>query len=165
MMRYTSTLSRLSLMLSFALAACSRQAIGTLLSEIATAARPTGELREDVLLSSALGVRKHLVVYLPPSYAKDTTRRFPVVYYLHGLYGSETDWVSKGSLDVTADSLFDRGTPEMILVMPDGDDGWYTTWDRQVPFRTCADTVSSAPPFKCVVTLGKRSATGPVALT
>lgn len=26
-----------------------------------------------------------VVVYLPPSYASDTSRRYPVLYYLHGL--------------------------------------------------------------------------------
>jgi putative tributyrin esterase len=74
-----------------------------------------------------------------------------VAYYLHGLSGSETDWVSKGSLDVTADSLFAVGTPEMIVVMPDGDDGWYTTWTNQVDYRTCADTLhNEAPDRYCV---------------
>jgi len=107
----------------------------------AGSAWPTGTVHEDVFFSSALGVRKHLVVYLPPSYGTDSTRRYPVAYYLHGLSGTETDWVSKGSIDVTADSLFAAGTPEMIVVLPDGDDGWYTTWVNQISYRTCADTL------------------------
>jgi S-formylglutathione hydrolase FrmB len=102
---------------------------------------PNGAIHEDLFTSASLGVAKHLVVYLPPSYARDTTRRFPVAYYLHGLSGSETDWVSKGGIDAAADSLFNRRTPEMILVMPDGDDGWYTTWVNQLDYRTCADTL------------------------
>jgi len=103
-----------------------------------------------VFFSGALGVRKHVVVYLPPSYGTDTTRRYPVAYYLHGLFGTETDWVSKGSIDVTADSLFAAGTPQMIIVMPDGDDG-YTTWVNQVGYRACADTLHvEAPDRYCV---------------
>ena len=39
---------------------------------------PAGTIHEDVFFSGALGVRKHVVVYLPPSYARDTTRRYPV---------------------------------------------------------------------------------------
>ncbi|HEY9230401.1 MAG TPA: alpha/beta hydrolase family protein [Gemmatimonadaceae bacterium] len=122
---------------------CSAQTFSTIASAIAAAAEPppAGSVHEDVFMSNALGVRKHAVIYLPPSYATDTTRRYPVVYYLHGLSGTETDWASKGSIDIAADSLFARGTPEMIIVLPDGDDGWYTTWTTQVGFRACADTL------------------------
>jgi putative tributyrin esterase len=109
----------------------------------AAAGRPTGTVHEDLFRSEALGVEKHLAVYLPPSYGRDPARRFPVVYYLHGLGGTETDWLSKGSIDVAADSLFASGAPEMIIVMPDGDDGWYTTWVEQIGFSACADTLRS----------------------
>jgi len=110
-----------------------------------------GTVHEDAFQSEALGVRKHVVIYLPPSYARDRTRRYPVAYYLHGLSGAEADWVAKGGIDITADSLAARGTPEMIIVMPDGDDGWYTTWAHQVAFDTCADTLHvEAPDRYCV---------------
>lgn len=112
---------------------------------------PTGSVHEDVFFSPSLGVRKHVVVYLPPSYGSDSARRYPVAYYLHGLAGAETDWISKGSIDVTGDSLFAFGTPEMIIVMPDGDDGWYTTWENQVAFRTCADTLHNESPDRYCV--------------
>lgn len=138
-----SRLVRLPVFIVVLSVACSGRFFSSLGSAIAAAAPPppAGEVHEDVFMSDALGVRKHVVVYLPPSYAKDTTRRFPVVYYLHGLSGTETDWASKGSIDVAADSLFARGTPEMIIVLPDGDDGWYTTWTTTVDYRTCADTL------------------------
>jgi putative tributyrin esterase len=109
--------------------------------EQSTAARTTGSVHEDVFFSTALGVRKHLAIYLPPSYATESTRRFPVAYYLHGLGGTETDWLAKGNIDATADSLIASGTPELIIVMPDGDDGWYSNWVDEVSFRTCADTL------------------------
>ncbi len=102
---------------------------------------PNGTIHEDLFPSASLGVAKRLVVYLPPSYAADTSQRFPVAYYLHGLGGAESDWVARGGIDAAADSLFNRGTPEMIIVMPDGDDGWYTTWTTQLAYRTCADTL------------------------
>ena len=114
---------------------------GVAVTNAASTNASAGRVHEDVFFSEALGVRKHVVVYLPPSYGRDNTRRFPVAYYLHGLSGTETDWVSKASIDVTADSLFARGVPEMILVMPDGDDGWYTTWVDPVSYQSCADSV------------------------
>jgi putative tributyrin esterase len=112
---------------------------------------PNGTIHEDLFVSQTLGAAKHLVVYLPPSYSRDTAQRYPVAYYLHGLGGSESDWVAKGGIDAVADSLFNRATPEMIIVMPDGDDGWYTTWTNQIDYRTCADTVhSESPSSYCV---------------
>src|SRR5262245_52813942 len=111
---------------------CSAQTFSSIGSAInAATTPPRGEVRGDVFMSDALGVRKHAVVYLPPAYAKDTTRRFPVAYYLHGLSGTERDWLSRASIDDAADSLFARGTPEMISVLPDRDDGLYHTWEAQ----------------------------------
>ena len=41
-----------------------------------------GTMITDTVWSQALGANKALVVYLPPSYRSDRTRRFPVAYYL-----------------------------------------------------------------------------------
>src|SRR5580765_444325 len=37
----------------------------------------------------------------------------------------------------TFDSLVAAGMPEMIVVMPDGDDGWYTTWNWLGDWAAC----------------------------
>jgi putative tributyrin esterase len=108
----------------------------------ATPSRAQGETRTDSLWSQALGASKKFLVHLPPSYASQPQRRFPVVYYLHGLWGSEGDWTKQGHLTETMDSLVASGMREMIIVMPDGDDGWYTTWNRLVTLAQCRQ----APP-------------------
>jgi len=115
---------------------------------------PHGAVRVAAFFSPALGVEKHYVVYLPPSYATAPARRYPVAYYLHGLTGNEADWVTLASIDVVADSLIGGGTPEMIIVMPDGDDGWYTNWEEAPqPYDAClVDTLlNRAAPALCVV--------------
>lgn len=94
------------------------------------AQRGASRVVADSFWSQALGIRKHFVVYLPPSYDASPTRRYPVAYYLHGHSGNEWNWVRNGAIDQTLDSLIAGGLPEMILVMPDGDDGWYTTWNN-----------------------------------
>jgi S-formylglutathione hydrolase FrmB len=88
-----------------------------------------GRVIAATLWSQAMGITKQFVVYLPPSYDGSGERRYPVAYYLHGLWGDEWNWVRHGSIDRTLDSLIAGGMPEMIVVMPDGDDGWYTTWN------------------------------------
>ncbi|HEX8112284.1 MAG TPA: alpha/beta hydrolase family protein [Kofleriaceae bacterium] len=71
--------------------------------------------------SDALGVDKAVVIYLPRGYDSQPARRWPVFYYLHGLGGNETNWVKRGKLDAAADQL----GLAAIVVMPDGDDGFY----------------------------------------
>ena len=100
------------------------------------------QLHTDTLWSQSLGIRKALTVYLPPSYASSPARRYPVLVYLHGLTGNERNWAEQGRLGQTFDSLARAGKPEAIVVMPDGDDGWYTTWNQLNDMPACrADTV------------------------
>ena len=60
-------------------------------------------------------------IYLPPSYLTDRTRRFPVVYLLHGYTGTDLSYFGsqQRQLHVVADRLFAAGAArDMILVMP-----------------------------------------------
>jgi len=98
---------------------------------------PSGVVVTDTFWSQALGIRKRLLVWLPPSYASQPGRRFPVAYYLHGAWGDETNWTTQGRLDAMLDSLVAAGMPEMIVVMPDGDDGFYTTWNSLGDYAAC----------------------------
>jgi putative tributyrin esterase len=99
---------------------------------------PSGTVQVAAFVPASLGVRKRFLVYLPPSYSIAPARRFPVLYLLHGLHGNEGDWVAQGDLDVIADSLIAGGMPETIIVMPDGDDGFFTNWSRSPGYAACA---------------------------
>jgi S-formylglutathione hydrolase FrmB len=123
--------------------------VGLLL--LAAIQSPHGSVRGDAFFAPSLGVQKHLMVYLPPSYATNPTRRYPVAYYLHGLSGTETDWLSRAGIDAIADSLIGAGLPEMIIVMPDGDDSWYTAPATPMPYAACRDSIRSESPERgCV---------------
>ena len=105
-----------------------------------------GRVVVDSLWSPALGVAKRFLVWLPPGYDAEPTRRWPVAYWLHGLGGDETNWVRQGRLDRAADSLARAGRGAALLVMPDGDDGWYTTWNALGDLARCrADTARAEP--------------------
>lgn len=61
-------------------------------------------------------------VLLPVNYNQPESRskRYPVIYLLHGFSGHYTNWLEKTKLvDYTAGY-------EFIIVMPEGNDGWYT---------------------------------------
>lgn len=105
-----------------------------------------GMVLTDTLWSQSLGTAKALTVYLPPTYATASARRYPVLFYLHGLSGNERNWVEQGRLAGTLDSLFAAGQPEAIVVMPDADDSWYTTWNQLPDLAGCrADTRRTEP--------------------
>jgi S-formylglutathione hydrolase len=61
-------------------------------------------------------------VYLPPGYEAQKSRRYPVIYLLHGITDSDLSWFGSGHhFDGTAaaDRAFSNDVPEMIVVMPD----------------------------------------------
>lgn len=88
--------------------------------------------------SESLGVDKAYVVYLPAGY-ESSTEAFPVIYMLHGLGGSEINWRELG-IAAAADAL----ALGAIIVMPDGDDGFYSNWVSQVDYDAC---LASRRPF------------------
>lgn len=61
---------------------------------------------------------RDVMVVLPPSYDRERTRRYPVVYALHGYSISAEQWMKEIRLPQTAESAFATGTPEMIVVLP-----------------------------------------------
>lgn len=60
-----------------------------------------------------------VVVYLPPSYAKDTTRRYPVLYFLHGYTATAEAYVKSLAIPDSIDRAVAAGGREMIVVIPD----------------------------------------------
>ncbi len=57
-------------------------------------------------------------VYLPPSYASEGSKRFPVVYYLHGASGSELSAHEFG--DIVQKSILEGRIGDVIYVFPNG---------------------------------------------
>jgi S-formylglutathione hydrolase FrmB len=62
---------------------------------------------------------RSVIVYLPPSYASDTGRRYPVVYALHGYSIGNEKWTGEIHTPQTVEGAFATGTREMIVVLPD----------------------------------------------
>ena len=60
-----------------------------------------------------------VVVYLPPSYAKDTARRYPVLYFLHGYTATAEAYVKSLAIPDSIDRAVAAGAREMIVVIPD----------------------------------------------
>jgi len=63
------------------------------------------------------------IVFLPPSYATDKSRRYPVVYALHGYSIGAEQWTGEIHVPRTIEGAFAQGAREMIVVLPDSKTG------------------------------------------
>ena len=71
--------------------------------------------------SPSLGISRRMAVYTPYGYEKNTRKKYPVLYLLHGGGGDEEAWPSMGRAVQILDNLIEKGLAEpMIVVMPNG---------------------------------------------
>ena len=64
-------------------------------------------------------VDRDVLVFLPPSYATEKKRRYPVVYALHGYSIGAEQWSKEIHVPQTIEGAFAQGAREMIVVLPD----------------------------------------------
>src|ERR1035437_93089 len=64
-------------------------------------------------------VDRDVLVFLPPSYAKEKSRRYPVVYALHGYSIGAEQWSHEIHVPQTIEVAFAQGAKDMIVVLPD----------------------------------------------
>ena len=64
-------------------------------------------------------VDRDVIVFLPPSYQKESKRRYPVVYALHGFFIGADQWSHEIHVPQTIEGAFAQGSLEMIVVLPD----------------------------------------------
>jgi len=64
-------------------------------------------------------VDRDVIVFLPPSYATSGSRRYPVVYALHGYSIGAEQWAGEIHVPQTIEGAFAQGAKEMLVVLPD----------------------------------------------
>jgi len=64
-------------------------------------------------------VDRDVLVFLPPSYDKQKSRRYAVVYALHGYSIGAEQWSQEIHAPQTIEGAFAQGANEMIVVLPD----------------------------------------------
>lgn len=62
---------------------------------------------------------------LPPAYAQDKSRRFPVTYYLHGLGDNEQSLVNLGGWAIYDRLMREKKIGEFVVISPAGFDSFY----------------------------------------
>jgi len=82
---------------------------------------PHGQLREVLYTARTGNATRHAFVYTPPDYDKDPTRRYPVLYLLHGYSEGESGWGAQGRAGLIMDNLLAEGKARpFIIVMDNG---------------------------------------------
>ncbi|MGZ3758445.1 MAG: alpha/beta hydrolase-fold protein [Mucilaginibacter sp.] len=80
---------------------------------------PHGRIDTISYESKTVGTTRRTLIYTPPGYS--SSKKYPVLYLLHGIGGDEKEWYNGGSPQVILDNLYAQGKAEpMIVVLPNG---------------------------------------------
>lgn len=111
---------RALLTLSFVFAIPGANTLAAANGPVPTLQRPTSARIETIQFHSALlGKTLPYNVIVPADYRTSATR-YPVLYLLHGWAGHYNDWATRTNIADYAAQY------RIIVVMPEGNDGWYT---------------------------------------
>src|SRR5690606_36905855 len=78
-------------------------------------------IRTHVYKSQSNGVVRELTVYVPPGSDEDPSKRFPVLYLLHGNANDHHSWQRYGRANEILDNLLaDAAIEPFLVVMPLG---------------------------------------------
>jgi enterochelin esterase-like enzyme len=78
-----------------------------------------GKIDTVTYVSKTVGANRRAIIYTPPSFSK--SKKYPVLYLLHGIGGDEKEWLRGGQPQLILDNLYaDKKIEPMIVVMPNG---------------------------------------------
>lgn len=80
---------------------------------------PHGKMTEVTYASSVTGTTRKCMIYTPPGYSN--TKKYNVLYCMHGIGGDHREWLSNGSPQNILDNLYAKNKlANMIVVFPNG---------------------------------------------
>ncbi|MCJ8208611.1 alpha/beta hydrolase-fold protein [Mucilaginibacter sp. RS28] len=80
---------------------------------------PHGKIDTITYPSKTVDTTRRALVYTPPGYSK--SKKYPVLYLLHGIGGDEFEWLNNGHPERILDNLYAEGKlVPMIVVLPNG---------------------------------------------
>src|SRR5260370_11875642 len=90
--------------------------------------RPVFATGRAECLSAPSKILGHTVAYcvlLPPSYDAEKTRRYPILYLLHGLGDNEQMLIHSGGFNLVEDLWERHQLGDLLIVTPDGGSSFY----------------------------------------
>jgi enterochelin esterase-like enzyme len=87
--------------------------------DVAKQSNQQGKIDTISYPSKTVGVNRKALVYTPPGFSK--SKKYPVLYLLHGIGGDKKEWLTHGQPQVILDNLYaEKKLEPMIVVMPNG---------------------------------------------
>jgi enterochelin esterase-like enzyme len=123
--RSSRFLATLAFSLALGVSGAAFAQVATTVPDVVPGAKPVTVERISIHGTSLEGnlegdaVDRTVLVFLPPSYAQDRARRYPVVYAMHGFWIGAEQWSQEIHVPQTIEGAFARGAHEMIVVLPD----------------------------------------------
>lgn len=84
-----------------------------------------GRIECNKLSSKILARSVNYCVLLPPSYDAEKSRRFPILYFFHGLGDNEQMFVHTGGFNLVEDLWERKQIGEFLIATPEGDASFY----------------------------------------
>jgi enterochelin esterase-like enzyme len=82
---------------------------------------PHGKISYRFYTSKTLNETRRVLVYTPPGFKMQESKKYPVLYLIHGGSDTEETWTKVGRANLIADNLIADGKAKpMIIVMPYG---------------------------------------------
>lgn len=99
-----------------------------------------GNLEHVWYYSATNNMNRKMFVYTPSGYSRDDkSKKYPVLYLLHGGGGDEGAWAELGRTCQIMDNLIARGLAKpMIVVMPNGNPNQYASPTTHIPVNANA---------------------------
>ena len=80
---------------------------------------PQGSMNEVYYYSSVTEAMRHCYIYLPNEYYTNPTKKFPVLYLMHGMGENEHGWAEQGHTAQIMDNLIAEGKAVPFIVVID----------------------------------------------
>jgi enterochelin esterase-like enzyme len=78
---------------------------------------PHGKVQQILFPSKSTNTSRRAFVYTPPSYDKDKTKKYPVLYLQHGWGEDETAWSNQGRANLIMDNLIASGKIKPFIIV------------------------------------------------
>jgi len=78
---------------------------------------PHGNVQQILFPSNSTKTSRRAFVYTPPTYGKDKSKRYPVLYLQHGWGEDETAWSNQGHANLIMDNLIAEGKIKPFIIV------------------------------------------------
>jgi len=114
-------------------------------------------LKHHILQSKSLGHEVGYVVWTPAGYSVKASKRYPVIYFLHGIGGNESADAA-GFSGMVAKAIADKILPPVICVFPNGGISGYRGEVEKMMIEELIPTIDTS--FKTIAKSKSRALAG-----